>query len=178
MIKLAFYYIFLSKLPSARFTPIFSNWRVWYFQNILKIMKKGGNPAMIGNNVYIAKGDKVSFGSGCRINENLYLEKVTIGDDVLIAPNVTILSRMHEFERIDIPMSLQGYREEKIVTIGDDVWLGRNVVVLPGVTIAKGAIVAAGAIVTKDVPEYAVVGGVPAQILTNRKKDDTNGAGN
>lgn len=168
MLKIIFYYAFLSKLPSARFTSMFSNWRVWYFQNVLKIMAKGGNPSMIGNNVYIAKGNKVSFGSGCRINENVHIEKVNIGNDVLIAPNVSILSRMHEFNRTDIPMSLQGYREEKTVTICDDVWLGRNVIVMPGVTIGKGAIVAASAVVTKDVPEYAIVGGLPAVVITTR----------
>lgn len=171
MIKIIFYYAFLSKLPSARFTRIFSNWRVWYFTNMLKIMKKGGNPAMIGNNVYIAKGNKLLLGSGCRINENVHLEKVTIGNDVLIAPHVAILSRMHEFSRLDIPMSLQGYQEEKLVTIGDDVWLGRNVVVMPGVTIGNGAIVAAGAIVTKDIPEYAIAAGVPAKVIKFREAD-------
>jgi maltose O-acetyltransferase len=168
MLKIIFYYAFLSKLPSARFTSVFSNWRVWYFQKILKIMVKGGNPSMIGNNVYIAKGNKVTFGSGCRINENAHIEKVNIGNDVLIAPNVSILSRMHEFSRTDIPMSLQGYREEKTVTIGNDVWLGRNVVVLPGVTIGNGAIVAAGAVVTKSVPDFAIVAGIPAAIISSR----------
>jgi maltose O-acetyltransferase len=172
MFKIIFYYAFLSKLPSARFTSVFSNWRVWYFQNILKIMAKGGNPAMIGNNVYIAKGNKITFGSGCRINENVHIEKVNIGNDVLIAPNVSILSRMHEFSRTDIPMSLQGYREEKTVTIGDDVWLGRNVIVMPGVTIGKGAIVAASSVVTKDVAEFNIVGGIPASIISSRIKAD------
>jgi len=171
MIKIIFYYLFLSKLPSARFTPIFSNWRVWYFQHVLKIMAKGGNPAMIGDSVYIAKGQKITMGSGCRINENVYLEKVTLGNDVLIAPNVSLLSRMHEFERTDIPMSLQGYREEKAVVIEDDVWLGRNVVVLPGITVGKGAIVAAGAIVTKDVEAYTIVAGVPAVKISTRKRE-------
>nr|WP_197411258.1 acyltransferase [Colwellia sp. TT2012] len=174
MIKILFYYLFLSKLPSARFTPIFSNWRVWYFKNVLNIMATGGNPAMIGGGVYIAKGKKVTFGSGCRINENVYLEQVTIGNDVLIAPNVSLLSRMHEFERTDIPMSLQGYRAEKAVVIEDDVWLGRNVTVLPGVTIGKGAIVAAGAVVTKDVAEFSIVGGVPAKIIS--KRNNGNGS--
>ena len=169
MIKIFFYYVFLSKLPSARFTRIFSNWRVWYFQHVLKIMAKGGNSAMIGNDVYIAKGNKLTIGSGCRINEKVHLEKVIIGNDVLIAPNVAVLSRMHEFSRTDIPMSLQGYQAEKTVTIGNDVWLGRNVVVLPGITIGNGAIVAAGAIVTKDVPEFSIVAGVPARVISSRK---------
>jgi maltose O-acetyltransferase len=77
---------------------------------------------------------------------------------------------MHEFSRTDIPMSLQGYREEKTVTIGDDVWLGRNVIVMPGVTIGKGAIVAASAVVTKDVGEFDIVGGIPASIISSRIK--------
>jgi len=172
MFKIIFYYAVLSKLPSARFTSVFSNWRVWYFTNVLKIMTKGGNPAMLGNNIYIARGTKVSFGSGCRINENVYIEAASIGNDVLIAPNVSILSRMHAFERTDIPMTLQGYRPEKKITIEDDVWLGRNVVVLPGVKIGKGAIVGAGSIVTTNVNAYDIVGGIPAKVIKNRLDKD------
>jgi len=167
-IKLAIYYAILAKLPSARFTSVFSNLRVWYFQKVLRIMARGENPSMLGNNIYIANGRRVSFGSGCRINENVYIEKATIGNDVLIAPNVSLLSRMHEFSHTDIPMSLQGYREEKEVTICDDVWLGRNVIVMPGVTIGKGAIVGAGSVVTKNVGEYQIVGGVPAKVIKER----------
>lgn len=170
MLKVFVYYAFLSKLPSARLTPIFSNWRVWYFRKVLKIMASGGNPAMIGSNVYIANGKRLTFGSGCRVNENVYIECARIGKDVLIAPNVSIMSRTHEFSRIDIPISLQGYRAEQEVVIGDDVWLGRNVVVMPGVTIGKGAVIGAGSVVTKNVAEYAVVGGVPAKTISHRLK--------
>ena len=167
-IKLAFYYAVLSKLPSARFTKVFSNFRVWYFKRILKIMAQGGHPAMLGNDIYIAKANDISIGTGCRINEYVYLEKVTIGNDVLIAPHVAVMSRMHEFSRTDIPISLQGYREQKPVKIGNDVWLGRNVVVMPGVNIGDGAIVAAGSVVTKDVEPYSIVGGVPAKLIKVR----------
>ncbi len=131
-------------------------------------MAIGGNASMIGNDVYIGRGNKVKFGSGCRINENVYLEQVDIGNDVLIAPNVSILSRMHEYSRIDIPISLQGYKKERKVTIGDNVWLGRNVIVLPGVKIGEGAIVGAGAVVTKDVKSHSIVGGVPAKEIATR----------
>ena len=168
MLKLVFYYGLLAKLPSARFTTVFSNWRVWYFQRVLKIMETGGNPAMIGDNVYIANATKIHFGTGCRINENTYFEKVTIGNDVLIAPNVSILSRMHEFSAIDIPISMQGYKDEKEVVIGNDVWLGRNVVIMPGVTIGNGVIVGAGSVVTKDVANFSIVGGVPAILIRYR----------
>nr|WP_128583534.1 hypothetical protein [Pseudoalteromonas spiralis] len=68
---------------------------------------------MIGSNVYIGRANKIKIGQGARINENVYLESVKIGDDVMIAPNVSILSRMHEFESIELPMSLQGYKKEK-----------------------------------------------------------------
>ena len=169
MLKLAFYYGLLAKLPSARFTKVFSNWRVWYFQRVLKIMETGGNPAMIGDNVYIANATKIHFGTGCRINENTYFEKVTIGNDVLIAPNVSILSRMHEFTATDIPMSMQGYKDEKEVFIGHDVWLGRNVVFMPGITIGNGAIIGAGSVVTNNVDRFAIVGGVPAKLIKYRK---------
>jgi acetyltransferase-like isoleucine patch superfamily enzyme len=170
MIKLAFYYGFLSRLPSARFTDIFSKWRVWYFVNILKIMESGGDPSMVGNNVYIANGKRLKIGAGCRINENVYIEKAKIGDNVMIAPNVSILSRMHEYSRVDIPMSRQGYKKEAEVIIGNDVWLGRNVIVMPGVNIGDGVIVGAGSVVTKDVKSYEIVGGVPAKLIKDRKK--------
>jgi len=169
MLKLFFYYALLSKLPSARFTPIFSKLRVWYFTKIMKIMSENSNPAMIANNVYIANGKRIAIGGGCRINENVYMENVKIGEDVLIAPGVSMLSRMHEFSRTDIPMSLQGYREEETIVIGNDVWLGRNVIVLPGVKVGTGAIVGAGALVNKNVPDYAIVGGVPAKVIRSRK---------
>ncbi|EGM78113.1 acyltransferase family protein [Rheinheimera sp. A13L] len=123
---------------------------------------------MIGPNLYIGNGKNIKMGSGCRINENVYLEKVTLGNDVLIAPHVSILSRMHAFDRTDVPISQQGYSEELEVTISDDVWIGRNAVVLPGVTIGRGAIVGAGAVVTRSVPDFAIVAGVPAKIIRFR----------
>ncbi|MFP3398669.1 hypothetical protein SB749_20295, partial [Brevibacterium sp. SIMBA_078] len=78
-LKLFFYYILLSKLPSARFTFIFSNIRVWYLHNILKILDKNGNQSMVGSNVYIGRANKIKIGQGARINENVYLESVKIG---------------------------------------------------------------------------------------------------
>lgn len=168
MFKLFLYYVLISKLPSDRYVSFFCDLRVLYLTKVIKIIQPGGNPSMVGPGVYIGNGKKVKIGTGCRINENVYLERVTLGNDVLIAPNVSILSRMHAFERTDIPISLQGYRPERAVTISDDVWIGRNAVVLPGVTIGRGAIVGAGAVVTHSVPDFAIVAGVPAKILRFR----------
>lgn len=75
----------------------------------------------------------------------------------------------HEMSRRDIPMRLQGDSVSKPVVIGDDVWIGARSIILKGVHIGKGAVIAAGAVVTKDVPEYAIVGGVPAKVIKYRE---------
>lgn len=66
-------------------------------------------------------------------------------------------------------MNQQGFLPNQKVTIGDDAWIGTRVIILPGVSVGKGAIIGAGAVVTKDVPEYAVVAGVPAKVIKYRK---------
>jgi maltose O-acetyltransferase len=90
-----------------------------------------------------------------------------IGNDVMIGPDVMIFTQNHRNDRLDIPMRLQTDPKRQVV-IEDDVWIAARVIVLPGVTIHKGAIVGAGAVVTKDVPEYAVVGGNPAKVIKYR----------
>ena len=67
-------------------------------------------------------------------------------------------------------MNQQGNQKEQPVTIMDDVWIGARAIILPGVTIGQGAIVAAGAVVTKDVPPFAIVGGVPARLIDYREE--------
>ena len=76
----------------------------------------------------------------------------------------------HKFEDADKFIIDQGYKEEQNVLIGDDVWIGRRVMIMPGSRIGNGCVVAAGAIVTKNIPDYAVVGGVPAKIIKYRGK--------
>jgi len=94
---------------------------------------------------------------------------VTIGDDCLISQFVSIIDANHGTARgafmRNQPHDLAGAG----VRIGDDVWVGAHAVILPGVHIGTGAVVAAGAVVTRDVPEYAVVAGVPAEIRRYRE---------
>ena len=87
----------------------------------------------------------------------------------MIGPEVIIYTQNHSFDRIDIPMCEQGFQEECKVEIGNDVWIGARVIILPGVKIGNGCVIGAGAVVTKDVPDYCVVGGNPAKILKVRK---------
>ena len=91
-----------------------------------------------------------------------------IGDNVMMGPDVTILTHTHNIERTDIPMGLQG-SIVKEVSIGDDVWIGMRSIIMPGVRIGNGVVIGAGAVVTKDVPDFAIVGGVPARIIRYRK---------
>ncbi|MDO6391145.1 acyltransferase [Pontibacter sp. BT731] len=122
------------------------------------------------NNVYISSGpDKVNIGRHCQINEHVFIQGAVIGDFVMIAPHVSILNTSHQFASVDVPMVLQGETSYKNPVIEDDVWLGRSAVIMPGVRICKGSIVGAGAVVTRDVPPYCIVGGVPAKVLKRRQ---------
>ena len=86
-----------------------------------------------------------------------------------MGPDVKIYSRNHKYDRLDIPIQDQG-KEYFSTTLGNDVWLGANVIVTAGVNIGNHVIVAAGAVVTKDIPDYAIVGGVPAKVLKFRNQ--------
>jgi maltose O-acetyltransferase len=165
----AWYYLFISRLPHSRFSRLSNRIRVWYLCRILKIMQPGGEQTYVEHHVFIGGPGRVKFGKSCQINENTFIQEADIGSYVMIAPNVAIISSMHNHARLDIPMIFQGTATDRKVVIEDDVWLGRNVVVMPGVTIGRGSIVAAGAVVTGDVPEYTVVGGVPARVIRDRR---------
>lgn len=91
---------------------------------------------------------------------------ITIGDRVYTAPMVQMLAVNHVFDDPTRPMIEQGITAEGI-TIEDDVWIGAGAIITDGVRICKGAVVAAGAVVTQDVPPFTVVGGTPARVLRN-----------
>ena len=105
--------------------------------------------------------------SGIGINAKIY-GTCHIGRYVMMGTDVTIITRNHRFDRTDIPMMEQGFEEERPVYIGNDVWIGDRVLIFPGVHIGDGSIIAAGAVVTKDVPPYSIVAGVPARKIRDR----------
>lgn len=167
-ITLALYYAFFYNLPHSRFLSLTSGMRVWYVSKILKLMPFD-KKSKIEYNVYLSNADGITIGYNCRINENVFIQAAKIGNNVLIAPNVAILSVSHNHEVTQVPIVDQGDTLPNPPTIEDNVWLGRNVVVMPGIHIGEGAIVGAGAVVTKDVAAYSVVGGVPAKFIKSRK---------
>ena len=135
----------------------------------------------IGRKCYLARDCKLyatpetplRIGHNFSANANVMINargkgSITIGNDVLIGPNVVLRSNNHVFERADMLINDQGMTDGTIV-IGNDVWIASNAVVLQNVSIGDGAVVAAGAVVTKDVPAYAIVGGVPARTIGTRR---------
>ena len=128
------------------------------------------NKSKFENGIYISDAKKLYVGKCARINENVFLQgEISIGDYVLVAPNVAIYTQNHIHKDVDTPIVLQGTEGSKKVVIKDNAWLGRNVVVLPGITVGEGAIVGAGSVVTKDVEPYTIVGGAPAKLIRSRK---------
>lgn len=126
----------------------------------------------VQENVYVSGPGRVKIGSNCQINENVFIQGAIIGNNVMIAANTSLIANMHKHDRTDIPMNMQGKIVDNKVIVEDDVWIGRNAVVMPGVRIGTGSIVAAGAVVTKDVPPYSIVGGVPAKVIKKRKLEE------
>ncbi len=94
--------------------------------------------------------------------------RVTIGKYTMFAPNVQILGGDHIFDRTDTPIIFSGRPEMPETIIGEDAWIGANVMIMAGVTIGNGAIIAAGSIVTKDVPPYEIRGGNTAKFIKMR----------
>ena len=111
-----------------------------------------------------AVGDVV-IGDHTRIGlHNTIIGPVTIGSHVNFAQGITVTALNHIFEETNKRIDEQGVSTHQVV-IGDDIWIGTNAVVLPGVTIGNHSVVAAGAVVTKDVPPHSLVAGVPAKVI-------------
>jgi acetyltransferase-like isoleucine patch superfamily enzyme len=109
-------------------------------------------------------GDNAWIGPYCLIYGN---GGVRIGNGVLVAGHTALNTVSHRADRCDVPIRTQGLEVAPLV-IEDDVWIGLNAVVLQGVTIGRGSVVGAGAVVTRDVPPYSIVRGVPAKVVGER----------
>ena len=130
-----------------------------------------------GKNVNIEKGAWFGRGSRIRIGDNSGLgvncvvpDGSVIGKDVMMGPNCYIHIQNHGFARTDIPMRLQGSTIGNPIVIDDDVWIGRNVSIMQGRHISRGSIIAANCVLTKDFPEYSIVGGNPGRLIRSRKQ--------
>jgi len=138
-----------------------------------QIFHATGRNVNVEQGAYFGSGRQIEIGDNSGIGVNCHVPAdISIGNDVMMGPQVLIIggNQNHKFDRLDIPMRLQGYRESKPVVIEDDVWLGARAIILPGIRIGHGAIIGAGAIVTKDVPPYAICVGNPARVVRYRNE--------
>ena len=131
-----------------------------------------GDPVWIMQPITLAIGKTVSIGSGTYINSNLVLvddHTITIGENCLIAPNVTLCTTGHP---IHPDVRKEGGMYSFPVTIGNNVWIGSNVVVMPGVTIGDNTVIGAGSVVTKDIPANVVAFGNPCRVVREITDED------
>lgn len=92
---------------------------------------------------------------------------ISIGKGSLLGENVCIHDNNHKYSNRLLPIKEQGFEAQPII-IGDDVWIGANAILLPGITLGSGCVVAAGSVVTKSFSEYSVIAGVPARLINSR----------
>ena len=170
-ISLIIYYLLFKHLPATNNDMVMSR----VIRNLRRMATKNCFD-YCGENVNVEKDADFGTGKGISIGDNSGLGvncsvrgPLEMGNNIMMGPDVIIMTSVHNTSSVDLPMNQQGFLENKKVRIEDDVWIGTRVIIMPGVTIGRGSIIGAGAVVTKDVPEYAVVAGVPAKIVKYRK---------
>jgi maltose O-acetyltransferase len=169
IINYAFYKIIAKNLPGS-YTPIIGRFcKDIRYLSASKLLKKCGKNVNIERNANFSRSTVIGNFSG--IGENAKINAgVTIGNYVLMGPDCMIYTQNHEYKDILIPIRSQGFMGIEPVVIEDDVWIGARVIILPGVKISRGSIIAAGSVVTKDVDEFSIVGGNPAKLIRKRTK--------
>lgn len=166
-IAAVFYYAFARHLPLS-YSKFGGKTGTFFRRKCVKAMLSS-----CGEMVNVEKGASFSLkstignNSGIGVNANLGIAH--IGNNVLMGRDCIAITRNHEFTDKNTLIRKQGYQSEEPIYIGDDVWIGHRVIILPGVHIGKGTVIGAGSVVTKDTPEYSVVGGNPARVLKYRE---------
>ena len=177
-IRLAAYYCFARHLPATNHP--FSMGHRLRSRKIRRFICKGLFK-YAGENINIERGARFGDGSQVEIGDNSQIgvdfellgpAMFKIGSNVMMGPEVIFITINHKFDRLDTPIRRQGHYAAEAITIGDDAWIGARAIILPGIIVGKGAIVGAGAVVTKDVPEYTIVGGNPANVIKYRTEAD------
>ncbi len=176
-----------AKQKLNRFVQIGSGSRVSYRRLTMKegcTVSIGENSLIEGRIIFDREKSTVTIGNRTYIGNSLLVcaSSITVGDDILMAWGITIVDHnSHSVtwdERKDDVMNWIHGRKDWThvacapVTIGNKVWIGFNVIILKGVTIGEGAVVAAGSVVTKDVPPYAIVAGNPAKVVRGVRHDE------
>ena len=150
------------KIANHILCRVYGKMRAAHEASLNTVLRKNGSEGRVTANVDVRFPANVHIGARSYINGGMVAAsknaRIVIGEDCMLSYGVHLRTDMHRHDRTDVPMAQQGTDEEDIV-IGDDVWIGYGAQVMSGVKVGSHAIVGAGAVVTHDVPEYAVVGG-------------------
>ena len=161
------WHIFQDKLSYRPSVGIYSKLRALFY---FKTLPKCGEELYVHPNVAIYFPKNVELGKNVFFNRGVFItarDKVVIGNDVLIGPYTVINSGNHKYIDSNTLIRLQGHNIAPII-IEDDVWIGAHCTILAGVTIGKGAVLAAGSVINKSVEPYSLVAGVPAKQIKKR----------
>lgn len=134
---------------------------------------EAGEEIILDSDIYINKPQNISIGNGTFIGQNVTLNavaEISFGEDCGIAAGSYFMSWNHVIDNRTVELRATG-KEAEPIEVGDGAWVGYDAIVLPGVTIGTGGVVAAGAVVTDDVPDWTVVAGVPAEPIAERTSD-------
>ena len=144
-------------------------------QTLSKLLAKSPK-ATIESNFHCDYGDNISLGANFYANHDCTLldaAKITIGDNVMLGPKVTIATSGHP---LDAALRIQGYEHAAAIELKDNVWVGANCCILGGVTIGENAVIAAGAVVTSDIPNNTLAAGIPAKVIKVIDQENHSGS--
>ena len=150
-------------------TPLGSQLRQNYY---LHKFRKCGNSLILFTHVHIESPENITIGNNISVNRGCLIDAsggdISLGNNILIGPNTVLRAAGHIFTERDTPIRNQNHTRG-IIVIEDDIWLGANITILPNVTIGKGSVIGAGAVVTKDIEPYSIAVGVPCKKIKTRE---------
>jgi len=176
--------VLAGKGVSIRYSHYLETGKDFIIEDYAEINCKSNRGIVTGDRVTIGKHAIIrptnayggAIGEGLRIGNNSSIGPfayigcsgfIDIGDNVIMGPRVGIFAENHHFDNLKIPIREQGVKRS-FVKINDDCWIASNVVILAGVTIGRGCVIAYGSVVTKDIPPFSVVAGIPAKVVKSR----------
>jgi maltose O-acetyltransferase len=163
------YYAIARHLPYSPRPYAFGSRRIRY-ELCRRMFRSCGVDVNVEHGALINSGSQIDIGDRSGIGLDAFISgPLIIGRDVIMGPNCTFLSINRSTPDLERPMIEQGFKPARPPVIEDDVWIGANVTVLPGRRIGTGSIVAAGAVVSADVPPFSVVAGNPARVIKSRR---------
>lgn len=143
----------------------------------LRLKTASGGKFTTGENFFCHTGCSVSRKNSITIGSHFFMGKdchfganANIGNDVMFASRVALVGGDHVFDKISVPMRLSGRDVFETIEIEDDIWVGYGAIIMQGVRLGSGCVVAAGSVVTKDVEANAIVGGNPARFIRYREQ--------